>query len=491
LNRVRVLTRVLIGLVTALALLGALWLGMAWWDSRLPSSFNAMDYGVMEHGGGPTQNHAQHPHLRVDKLKGPQQGTPDLRVTLTAQKAEVGLGSGKTLEAWTFNGQVPGPELRLRQGDLVEVTLVNKDIDDGVTIHWHGVDVPNAEDGVSGVTQDAVMPGGRYTYRFRAEQLGTFWYHSHQVSSEQVRRGLYGAFVILPRQQPAPRELDLPVLLHDLGGRPALGNQDGLQRRAVKPGTPVRLRLVNTNNTSERLMLTGTPFRVVGIDGTEVNRPTAVEGKAIRMGGGARYDLAFTMPEVAVRLGVEGSGAALSLSADGKTDLQEVEPGPDFDPAGYGRQAPTIFDDGDFDREFMMRITKKLGFMDGRPGRHWAVNGKIFPDTPMYVVRRGDLVKMRIVNDSGALHPMHLHGHHALVLSRNGKLVTGSPWWVDTLNVLEDEEYEVAFRADNPGLWMDHCHNLPHAGDGLTMHVVYEGVSTPFELGDGPGNQPE
>jgi FtsP/CotA-like multicopper oxidase with cupredoxin domain len=487
----RLLLRALIGLVSLLALLGLGWLGMSWYDSRLPGSFNAMDYGVMEYGGGPLQNHARHPHLRIDKLKGPQNGTPDVLVTLTARKAEIGLGSGRTLEAWTFDGEVPGPELRARQGDLVEVTLVNKDIDEGVSIHWHGVDVPNAEDGVAGVTQGAVMPGARYTYRFRAEQLGTFWYHSHQVSSEQVRRGLYGAFVILPAQAPARPPLDLPLVLHDFSGRAALGNQDVVQRRAVEPGTPVRLRLINTNNTSERFVLTGTPFRVVGIDGTEVNGPTPIEGKAIQVGAGARYDLAFAMPEVAVRLGVDGGQAALSLSADGKTDLEPTEPGPDFDPAGYGQAAPTIFDDADFDREFVMKISKKFGFMDGRPGRHWAINGGIFPDTPMYVVRRDDLVKMRIVNDTGGVHPMHLHGHHALVLSRNGKPATGSPWWVDTLNVLRDEEYEVAFRADNPGLWMDHCHNLPHAADGLTMHVVYEGAWTPFELGDDPGNHPE
>ncbi len=86
---------------------------------------------------------------------------------------------------------------------------------------------------------------------------------------------------------------------------------------------------------------------------------------------------------------------------------------------------------------------------------------------------------------------MHLHGHHMLVLSRNGRPVTGSPWWVDTLNVGPDETYEAAFRADNPGLWMDHCHNLLHAADGLTMHVVYEGVTTPFRAGENAGNHPE
>jgi FtsP/CotA-like multicopper oxidase with cupredoxin domain len=70
----------------------------------------------------------------------------------------------------------------MKQGELVEVTLVNKNIDSGATIHWHGLDVPNAEDGVAGVTQDAVMPGEKHVYRFIAEQTGTFWYHSHQES---------------------------------------------------------------------------------------------------------------------------------------------------------------------------------------------------------------------------------------------------------------------------------------------------------------------
>jgi FtsP/CotA-like multicopper oxidase with cupredoxin domain len=478
----RVVFGVLIGLVTIAALAAVGWVGKAWHDSRLPSSFNAMDHGVADYGGGPPENHARHPHLRVDRLKGPRNGTPDMRLTLTAAKQD---------DTWAFNGRVPGPEIRVRQGDLVEVTLRNRNIAEGVTIHWHGVDVPNAEDGVAGVTQDAVMPGGRYIYRFRADQLGTFWYHSHQVSSKQVRRGLYGAFVIEPRRPAPSGAIDETAIIHDFGGKPALNDQQGIERRAVRSGTPVRLRIVNSNSTPERVTLTGTPFRVVGIDGTEVNRPGLVEGRTIELGGGARYDLAFTMPEVGVRLGVVGGEAAYSLSRDGRTDLQPPPKLPVFDPAGYGERKATIFDGRRFDRTFTMKITKKIGFMDGKPGRHWAINGRLFPETPMYVVRRGDLVKMRIVNDSGAVHPMHLHGHHALVLSREGEPATGSPWWVDTLNVRSGEEYEVAFRADNPGLWMDHCHNLPHARDGLTMHVVYEGAWTPFALGDGARNHPE
>jgi FtsP/CotA-like multicopper oxidase with cupredoxin domain len=119
------------------------------------------------------------------------------------------------------------------------------------------------------------------------------------------------------------------------------------------------------------------------------------------------------------------------------------------------------------------------------------VNGKIGRAMPMFVVRRGDVVHVRISNHSGQVHPMHLHGHHAVVLSRDGKRATGSPWWFDSLDVRNGQSFDIAFLADNPGIWMDHCHNLKHAKDGLVTHLMYEGVTTPYELGKDSGNEPE
>ena len=122
----------------------------------------------------------------------------------------------------------------------------------------------------------------------------------------------------------------------------------------------------------------------------------------------------------------------------------------------------------------------------------WSINGHLYPHVPMFVVRDGDIVTMRIENRSSAVHPMHLHGHHLVVLARDGRPSTGSPWWVDSLNVQPRETYDVAFVADQPGLWMDHCHNLEHAEDGMVAHLMYEGVDTPFRIGDGPAdNTPE
>ena len=99
-------------------------------------------------------------------------GAADAEFVLTARTATIRLASGRTVDALTFDGTSPGPELRVRQGDLVEVTLVNDDVSQGVTIHWHGVDVPNAEDGVAGVTQNAVLPASATATGFGPSRSG-------------------------------------------------------------------------------------------------------------------------------------------------------------------------------------------------------------------------------------------------------------------------------------------------------------------------------
>ncbi len=213
------------------------------------------------------------------------------------------------MHALTFDGRSPGPELRVKQGDLVEVVLHNEDVDDGVTIHWHGIDVPNAEDGVAGVTQDAVLPGDSYTYRFRAEQVGTFWYHTHQVSSKEVRRGLFGVIVIEPREVPAG--LDLALAVHTFDGVPTINGSDELVRRAVSPGTGVRLRLINTDSFGQRLTLGGSTFRVVAIDGTDLTGPDPIANQTLPLAAGGRIDVAFTMPASPVRLSLEKSDVGL------------------------------------------------------------------------------------------------------------------------------------------------------------------------------------
>ena len=140
---------------------------------------------------------------------------------------------------------------------------------------------------------------------------------------------------------------------------------------------------------------------------------------------------------------------------------------------------------------FEYSIGRRPGFLDGKPGLWWTINGHLFPDVPMYTVREGDVVKFHIDNHSGETHPMHLHGHHAVVVARNSEQSTGSPVWVDSIDVKDGDTVDLVFKADNPGVWMDHCHNLPHAAEGLVAHLMYEGVSTPYKVGGDTDNEPE
>lgn len=500
--------------IAVLAALGIYNFSSAQQASILPDRYDMGEHYALDFGGGEVFDHGHGSGRMISAadLRGPQTGEPDQRFTLTAQEAEIQLGSGKTIEAWGFNGEVPGPEIRVKQGDLVEVTLRNELSEAAVTIHWHGVNVPNGEDGVAGVTQDAVMPGESFTYRFIAEDAGTYWYHSHQQSSVQVLKGLYGPLIVEPAESSAAQQtdhaLDLTLMSHtwetDAGPVDTLNRSDRWEKKAAAPGTEVRLRFVNTSNLPKKFVIAGVPFQVTAIDGVDLNEPDELTDTHLLLAAGGRYTIRFTMPETPVYVQqIKGGGGRVSnvpgivFSPDGKAEgLAWGEMLPvqtrEFDPSVYGSPADTPFGpDSHFDREFVLYLDSIPGFFDGEFHYLWTMNGRVFPYAPTLMVREGELIKMTFINRSFMDHPMHLHGHHMLVLSKNGKALQGTPWWTDTLNVAPGEVYEVGFLADHPGIWMDHCHNLDHAAIGMMMHLAYEGVMTPFEAGRASGNMPE
>ncbi len=434
------------------------------------------------------------------------------RYELTARVEQVRLPSGQTTEAWTY-GSLPGPALEAQVGEVMEVVLNNRDVAAGVTLHWHGYDVPNAMDGVAGATQDAVMPGESMTSRFTAAQTGTYWYHTHQDSAEGVRKGLYGTFVV-HHPTSARADTDIVVAGHDLSGLGLLGSSDRGSVHTATPGSTVRVRLINTDSVQQRYLIRGTAFKAVAVDGTEVNQPQEVTGKLVRLGAGGRVDIAFTMPASPVTLHLDAAAGAVvviappgSAAADPDDVTREKAPAgiftttPVLDLLEYGKpldKVGALISERagsklvrPITREEVMVLDRQFRFVDGIPRYAFTVNGAAYPLVPSIEVAEGDTVKVTVVNRTSEPHPMHPHGHHVQVLSRNGVVPSGSPLSLDTVDVLPGEVWELLLHADNPGIWMDHCHNLDHAAEGMMMLLKYQGVSSPFVHGGLSHNRPE
>ncbi|WP_193509124.1 multicopper oxidase family protein [Cryobacterium sp. BB736] len=479
----------------------ALGVGALAWSGTLLGEYSVMDMGAsgghVGHAGHDAGASAAGGGVSVTSLTADPDRPADVRVKLVVRQEPIDVPGGRRVDGFTVNGSSPGPEIRATQGDLVEVELVNESVSGGATLHWHGIDVPNAADGVAGITQDAVPVGGRHIYRFVATDAGTYWYHSHQLSHEQVLGGLLGAVVIDPAGRGSSdlaADVDVTTLLHVYGGEHTLNGRVADERTEASAGETVRVRVINTDQGTAAVW-SAAPFRVLATDGHDVNAPTDVNGQRLLIPAGGRADVVVRVPSDggAARLHVGGARSVIIAdSAHPEASAPPArQPHDTLDLLSYGTAEPLAFDQTAPDRSFDYVIARRFGVIDGRPGNFWTINGRMFPDVPMFHVREGEVVAMHIRNDSGDVHPMHLHGHHVVVLARDGVAASGSPWWVDSLDLRPGESYDIAFVADNPGIWSDHCHTLPHAVDGLVAHVMYDGVTTPFTINGKAGNRPE
>ena len=306
-----------------------------WFSSRLPAAYSITSMGSVDTGGAPSAGH-EHGAAAVSVISlvaDPAQAA-DVVVDLRAGQGVVTLADGRQIEGFTLNGTSPGPTIEVIQGQLVEIRVSNDDVSDGMTLHWHGVDVPNAADGVAGVTQDAIPPGGSYVYRFVARDAGTYWYHSHQVSHQQTLGGLFGALVVRPAGRPVP---DTVALLHTYAGVRTINGRAGESRVPIEPGTEVRVRVVNTDSGPAPVWVSGAPFRVVAVDGREVNDPPAVDGESVLVTAGGRADLEIRAPDSgAARVQVAGASLLVGNGPAPTTPAPQRQ----VDLLSYGLPAP-------------------------------------------------------------------------------------------------------------------------------------------------------
>jgi FtsP/CotA-like multicopper oxidase with cupredoxin domain len=468
-------------------------------------------------------------------------------INLTAKEAVNQFDSKHKFTVWTFNGSVPGPIIKVKQGEKVTIHLKNE-LPKPVTIHWHGFPVPNSQDGIPGVTQNAVQPGKTYTYQFVASVPGTYWYHSHQDSVNQLDKGLYGALIV-EGQNEEKVDKDYTLVLDDwissgktmdemggmseMSGMDMSGNNkkdssnssmdmssmnmgdnmsmydlytingksgDSIPPLKVKKGDKVRIRLINAGYITHKIHLHGHDFKVISTDGNPINNPSILKEQLINVAPGERYDIEFTAnnpgdwyleshdtdqkaaKNMIAKIQYEGSN-----NTTDKRNYQESLPS--FDLTKYGENSKAEFT---LNQKYIVEYTMELNTGMDKNGMVYTINGKTYPNTVPINVKKGDLVKVTLNNLSKNVdHPMHLHGHTFQVLSKNGKPLSGSPILKDTINLKPGDEYVVAFKANNPGDWMFHCHDLHHASAGMVTEVKYDGFKPSFKIDPNAGNMPE
>ena len=401
---------------------------------------------------------------------------------------------------WGYEGQTPGPTLRIRQGERLTRRFVNE-LPQRSTIHWHGIRIANAMDGVPKLTQDAVPPGEEFLYDFVAPDAGTYWYHPHNRTWEQMARGLYGALIV---DEPEPPTVDRDEILliddwrmaddasidesfgamMDWSHAGRLGNWitvngSGDFRLTVGRRERLRLRLVNTANARVFLLaLDGLDGWILALDGQPLPEPMTAD--RMTLAPAQRIDL---IVDVAAEPGSEASlmffdreqsFAIAAFDVEGEARAERLA-APDPLPANPV-PALGLLDDVPRARLHMeggamsgMRGAMMGGRMMGMrqlvdAGRVWSFNGRAdMPEEPLISVGAGETVRIEMINNTPWPHAMHLHGHHFRKIGAGGEL---GPLR-DTLLMDREETAEIAFVADNPGDWLLHCHMLEHSAGGM------------------------
>lgn len=412
---------------------------------------------------------------------------------------------GKTT-VWGFERQAPGPEIRIAQGARVTRRIIN-DLPAPTSTHWHGIRIKNAMDGVAGLTQDPIRPGESFEYDFVAPDAGTYWYHSHNRSFEQVARGLHGALIV---EEPDALDIDHEEVLilddwlinpetaqipdtfgamHELSHAGRLGNyittngRYNLSRNVTRHDR-LRLRLVNAANARVfQLGLDGLDGWIVALDGMPLAQPQRVDGTFL-LAPAQRVDL---IVDVTAESGSAGhivqfdrsesfSQVAFEVRSDGTRAQRETPlplspntvPAPDLASA---KDLELLMEGGAMGgmRSAMMggRMSSMRDMMQA--GQFWAFNGSVggMEGPPLASLSLGETVRLKITNDTSFPHAMHLHGMHFHQVTPDGGLGALR----DTVLLQRGEVRDLVFVADNPGKWLLHCHMLSHAASGMMAWV--------------------
>ena len=426
-------------------------------------------------------------------------------LTLIAGPAEIDL-AGTLVSTWAYNGGLPGPLLRATAGRRLTVHVTN-DLPEPTSVHWHGLAIDNAMDGVPGLTTPEIAPGQTFTYDVVPPDPGTHWFHPHH--GLQLDRGLYGALIVDDPDDPGDYDHEWVLVFDDWTDGVDLSPEEHLHRlrqtsrgsmgmgmgmhhgrtgdvdyplyllngrapadpdvRQARPGDRVKLRVINAAaDTVVDVTLTDHTLTVTHTDGFPTHPRQA---HTLRLGMGERVDALTTAGDgafavIASPVGKTGSARTLLRTGTG------TPPPPDDNPASEEGQPVGMLDlsaapgselpAGDISTTYDVDLTGP------HPGYVWAINGQAWPDITPLQVSAGELVGLRVRNHSMMPHPMHLHGHTAQVGPPGG---TGPR--KDTVLLPPMSRVDLTLAADNPGSWLLHCHNAYHAEAGMMTRLDY------------------
>lgn len=403
-----------------------------------------------------------------------------------------------------YNGTTPGPTLRLPQGVESSIVFHNR-LTEPSTVHWHGLRIENAMDGVPKLTQDVVPPGGDFTYRLTPPDAGTYWYHTHNRSWSQMARGLSGVMII-EEEEPPYVDQDIVCAIDDWrlsrtgefqseslrnpgewahGGR--IGNfvtVNGQLDPAFNAahGERVRLRLVNVANARIMHLVINQPeMHVIAIDGQPVT-PYKPKRNIVTLAPSQRIDLMIDLSiddaddageaPIGLFVGENAYGIAhFKLAPQPKreqlldTPIQlPVNPQNRIKLPDEFKKVPILMQGGAMSHMASARYKgKEMSIYDlvEKHNQMWAFNGVAgLPEKPLFSVPRGTAMSLEIDNDNNWPHAMHIHGHH-FIHNRFPDI------WHDTSLFMPGERGTMNFIADNPGKWLIHCHIVEHMAGGM------------------------
>ena len=441
------------------------------------------------------------PTLTLAMSSANKAGSEHYDYILTAEPAKARIASGGDSDILGFNGQFPAPVIRAKQGKLLRIKFINK-LDEATTIHWHGIRILNSMDGVPNLTQPPIPPGGSFLYEFICPDAGTFWYHPHMNSVEQLGKGLVGALIV---EEYTPQDyhdvilglkdwrlkndgsylpLSIPREAFRDGTLGTIATVNGMQKPTIEvpAGERLRLRFLNMDNTRVfNLSMRNNAAYIIAIDGSPIAAPLPLDIHPT--GAGMRLDAGFICPEeigveipvfdMKGRFGVEICRLK-TVAPKTKTTKKVGIPALPINPI----PAPDL--SAAESLSFVFEWAGALSPSDAKgqvDHSFWLINRRAWSDhshqhlpEPLATLSLGKSYIFELHNATPHHHPIHLHGLIFTVLESDKKDIT--PFHTDTILLEKNERAKIAFVADNPGKWMFHCHVIEHMKTGLMGYIT-------------------